>query len=855
MNDSNEKNKTTKRQPLTLKNTNASIRQNVMQGKTRSIVVEKKKKRILMPDGKTPTKTVKPVQKKEEALRIAAQKLGLSEQEYKRRQRALENVNKQEEQRRQKLEEEEKLRQKQEAERIALQKALKEEQAQKEAEEQANNKPVSKTEKAKSKQETSIPTTSHDEKTARITPIEKDSNSTHSRKKEKEDTYHSTPRKKGFSDDMMDEYERSKKRSASQKSWNESRRKKSKLTLSSILNEDEERQRSLASVKRARLREKENRKETREERHIAREVIIPEFITIQELANRMAVQTTKVIKYLIQQGTMAKQNDVLDGDTAQLITEEFGHSVKRVSEADVEEGFIGQDDHAENTQPRTPIVTVMGHVDHGKTSLLDALRESDIASKEAGGITQHIGAYQVRLEEGTKPVTFIDTPGHAAFSAMRARGAKLTDIVILIVSADDGVMPQTIEAIHHAKEANVPIIVAINKMDKPGADPQKVLNGLLQHNVIVESLGGDVQSIEISAKKRTGLEALISAILLQAELLELSANFERAADGIVIESKIDKGRGPLSSVIVRRGRLNKGDIIVAGDEWGRVRALVDERGQQKQFVSVSEPIEILGLNGAPEPGELFAVVESEAKARQITEYRRRKQKENKLGANLPTTLENIMSRLKEQEIKELPVLIKADTQGSAEAIATALDKIGNEEVRVRIIYAATGGISESDVLLAKGSNAPIIGFNVRANPKARQLAEWEDLEIRYYSIIYDLIDDLKLALEGMLTPEKREDFLGNAEILEVFSVSKIGKIAGCRVTEGIVKRGAKVRLLRDDVIIHEGELSTLKHFKDDVEEVKSGQECGMSFERYQDLRKGDKIECFNITEIARKLSS
>jgi translation initiation factor IF-2 len=544
---------------------------------------------------------------------------------------------------------------------------------------------------------------------------------------------------------------------------------------------------------------------------------------------------------------------MLDADTAELIVEEFGHLVKRVSEADVEEGFIAEDDAEESKVSRAPVVAVMGHVDHGKTSLLDALRSTDVVSGEAGGITQHIGAYQVQLKSGEK-ITFLDTPGHAAFSAMRSRGAEATDIVILVVAADDSVMPQTIEAINHAKAAGTPIIVAVNKCDKEDSDPNRVLTDLLQHEIIVEAMSGETQSVNVSALKRMGLDELTEAITLQSELLDLKANPERDAEGVVIESQVDKGRGPVATVLVRRGTLKRGDIVVAGSQWGKVRALTNERGQQLNEAGPSVPAEILGLDGAPEPGEVFAVVESEARAREIAEYRQRKQRDASGVVSGPgASLEQMMARLKQDQVQEMPILVKSDVQGSAEAIKQSLEKIGNDEVRARVIHSAPGGVNESDVLLARSSGAPIFAFNVRANKQARELAEAEGVEIRYYSVIYDVIDDVRGTMEGMLAPEKREDFIGYAEILEVFNITKVGKVGGCRVTEGVVKRGCGVRLLRDDTVIHEGELKTLKRFKDEVPEVRAGTECGMAFENYDDIQKGDLIECFDVVEVARKL--
>jgi translation initiation factor IF-2 len=635
-------------------------------------------------------------------------------------------------------------------------------------------------------------------------------------------------------------------------------RREGRLTIQAVAGDDEgavERMRSLASVRRAREREREKRKGgAQEQARTAREVVIPDVITVGELANRMATRGVEIIKFLMRQGVMLKINDVIDNDTAELVATEFGHTVKRVSEADVEEGFIGAEDQDDHLEPRPPVVAVMGHVDHGKTSLLDALRATDVAAGEHGGITQHIGAYQVRLESGER-VTFLDTPGHAAFSAMRARGANVTDIVVLVVAADDGVMPQTVEAIQHARAAGAPLIVAINKIDKPGADPTRVINELLQHEIVVESLGGDTQAIQVSATEKMGLDDLIEGILLQAQVMDLRANPDRTADGVVIEAKLDRGRGAVSTVLVKRGTLKRGDIVVAGSSFGRVRALLNERDEQLTEAGPSTPVEILGLDGTPAPGEAFAVVENEARARELTEYRTRLKRE-KAGAPLAggVTMADFMAKLQDKKISELPVIIKADVQGSAEAIVGSLDKLGTDEVRARIILSGAGAISESDVMLAKGANSPIIGFNVRASSQARQLAEREGVEIRYYSVIYDLIDDIKGVLSGMLAPEQRETFLGNARVLQVFDITKVGKVAGCRVTEGVVKRGARVRIIRENIVVLElGTLQTLKRFKDDVAEVGSGLECGMFFQGFQDIKEGDTIECFNLEEVKRSL--
>jgi translation initiation factor IF-2 len=632
----------------------------------------------------------------------------------------------------------------------------------------------------------------------------------------------------------------------------EETRVRGKLTITNAFDE-RQRERSLASLKRRRERERLRAMgipQTREK--IVREVVIPEAITIQELSNRMSERAVDVIKFLMKQGEMHKITDVIDADTAELIVQEFGHTAKRVSEADVEEGFIGAEDAPETLKPRPPVVTIMGHVDHGKTSLLDAIRQANVASGEAGGITQHIGAYQVKTQAG-ETITFIDTPGHEAFTAMRARGAKVTDIVVLVVAADDGVMPQTVEAINHARAAGVPIIVAINKIDKPDADPNRVRTELLQHEIVVESMSGEVLEVEVSALKRMNLDKLLEAISLQAELLELKANPDRSAEGFVIEAKLERGRGPVGTLLVQRGTLRVGDIVVAGTSWGRVRALINDKGENVKEAGPSVPVEVLGFDSAPEAGDQFAVVENEARARELTEYRIRKRRETLGSVGTARTLEQMMQQLKDAEKKEFPLVIKGDVQGSVEAIAGSLKKISTDEVEARIIHAGVGGITESDVALAQTAGAVIIGFNVRANAQARAAAEREGVEIRYYNIIYDLVDDVKAAMSGLLAPTVREVFLGNAEVLEVFNITKVGKVAGCRVTEGKVERGAKVRLIRDNVVVHEGTLVSLKRFKDEVKEVPAGQECGMAFANYQDIRVGDVVECYNVETIKRTL--
>ncbi|HWA43474.1 MAG TPA: translation initiation factor IF-2 [Hypericibacter adhaerens] len=634
----------------------------------------------------------------------------------------------------------------------------------------------------------------------------------------------------------------------------EPRRRTGKMTISQALDEDAgERVRSLAAVRRAREKERRLAMAAGDSTKVIRDVIIPETITVQELANRMAERGADVIKALMKMGIMATINQTLDADTAELVAGEFGHRVRRVSAADVEIGVEGLADEAEHMVPRWPVVTVMGHVDHGKTSLLDALRQTDVAAHEAGGITQHIGAYQVTRPNGQK-ITFIDTPGHAAFTEMRARGANVTDIVVLVVAADDGIMEQTVEAIHHAKAAKVPIIVAINKIDKPEANPERVRQELLKHELVVEELGGDVQTVEVSAKTRQGLDKLEEAILLQAEILELKANPDRAASGAVIEAKLERGRGVVATLLVQRGTLRVGDILVAGGEWGRVRALLDDRGEPMTEAGPSTPAEILGLQAPPLAGDTFAVVETEAKARQVSEYRQRVQRDKEAATRVRGSAQDIFAKIAEGEAKELPVIVKGDVQGSIEAIVASLQGLGTKEVAVRVLHTAVGGINESDITLARASNAMIIGFNVRANPQAREMAKRDKIEIRYYSIIYNVVDDVKAALSGLLAPTMRESFLGYAAIREVFNISKVGKVAGCMVTEGVVKRGAKVRLLRDNVVIHEGSLKTLKRFKDEVREVKEGFECGMAFENYDNIQVGDQIECFEIEQVTRTLA-
>ncbi|MEL7128158.1 MAG: translation initiation factor IF-2 [Pseudomonadota bacterium] len=853
MSDTNDTSKTSGgRKPLTVsRGSSGTVRQSFSHGRTKQVVVEKKKRRMVGGPGKPGSSTPQSDKPAPSEAALLARKLGITEAELKARQAALraQKVKQAERDAQSKKAQEAQSRlQEQQAKKVQEKKEREEAEARRKAEAEARR--AEEEAAAAAKAASAAPSgRGKDRKSgggasaaAAITPDQASLEALGGRVKK---------------DREKDSFDRSGGGGGS-KPRGEPKRRRGKLTIASALGDDGDRQRSLASLKRARERERERRISggNAEVEKVSREVQLPETITLQELAGRMKERVADVVKYMMQQGEMMRANDIIDADTAELITAEFGHTVKRVSEADVELGLEGTEDDPADLKPRAPIVTIMGHVDHGKTSLLDALRKTDVVAGEAGGITQHIGAYQVQLESKDK-ITFLDTPGHAAFSAMRARGANVTDIVILVVAADDGVMPQTQEAIAHAKAAEAPVIVAVNKIDKADAKPENVLTQLLQYDVQVESMGGEVQSVNVSAMTGEGLDKLTEAITLQSELMELSANPDRDADGVVVESQLDKGRGPVATVLVKRGSLKRGDILVAGAQWGKVRALVNERGQQMKEAGPALPAEVLGLDGAPDPGEPFVVVDSEARAREITEYRQRqkRQAQGRAGAAARASLETLLTRLKDGavETSELPIVVKGDVQGSVEAISQSLEKISTEEVRAHVIHGAVGGISESDVLLAQSSGAPIFAFNVRANKQARDLAEKEGVEIRYYSVIYDLIDDVKDTLSGMLAPEKRESFLGYAEILEVFNITKVGKVAGCRITEGSVKRGCGVRLLRDDVVIHEGMLKTLKRFKDEVPEVSNGQECGMAFEKYDDIRVGDKIECFQVEEIERRL--
>jgi translation initiation factor IF-2 len=813
--------KTTHKKPLTLSaktltlkkgSEGGHVRQSFTHGRSKTVTVEVKKKRIVLPGQKKP----------EGRLSAEGKTLGstgLTPQQVEERLKALHGAMKTQ------AVEAERTRQE-----VLEEKGLLKEEGQEEATPQAEEGTISETPLSPSLSEVNV-----------IPPIE----SPHRKK-----TVFSS-----YADEEDEQARRGKgegKAKAPVIKRTEPRRRSGKLTLVQALRGDEEKPgRSLAAMRRLREKRKMAGLEKPQQK-VIREVIIPEVITVQELASRLAERSSDVIKVLMNMGVMATITQSIDADTAELIATEFGHQVKRVSESDIEIGLHVKDEDLSQMKPRPPVVTIMGHVDHGKTSLLDALRKTDVVAGEAGGITQHIGAYQVVLDSGDK-ITFIDTPGHAAFTEMRARGANVTDIVVLVVAADDGVKDQTIEAIRHAKAANVPIIIAINKIDKPEADPERVRNMLMQHEIFLEKVGGDILDVEVSAKKGINLDKLEETILLQAEILDLKAAPNRPAEGVVVESKLERGRGVVATILVQKGTLKVGDLFVAGAEYGRVRALLDDRGNSIEEAGPSVPVEILGFNGAPMAGDDFVVVESENRAREVSEFRQRRARETKTALSARGTMEQMFTKIAEGEVRELPIIIKSDVQGSMEAISGSLTKLSTDEVKVNILHSAVGEITESDVTLAKASNAIIVGFNVRANPQAREAARRDGIEIRYYSIIYDVVDDMKAALGGLLAPTLREKYLGAATIRNVFSISKVGKIAGCMVTEGIVKRGAKVRLLRDNIVIHEGTLKTLKRFKDEVKEVREGYECGMAFENYNDIKEGDTIECFEIEEITRTL--
>ena len=809
------------------------VKQSFSHGRTKNVVVETKRKRVVVPKpGAAPAaKSASP-----SAPSPAQQKkrpAGLSEAEMERRLKALKIAKAREAEEAAAREAEERRRQEERERRRAEAEAKEREERERQerARQKAEEEERRKRESATRAQKAAAPAAEAPARPAPPRPAAKPA----------------TPPRKT-------DRERDSRREAKGKGARDEGRRSGKLTLNQALSGGDGRQRSLAAMKRKQERARQKAMGgTQEREKVVRDVQVPETIVVQELANRMAERVADVVKALMNMGLMVTQNQSIDADTAELIVEEFGHRVVRVSDSDVEDVIKTEPDKPEDLQPRPPVITVMGHVDHGKTSLLDAIRNTKVTAGEAGGITQHIGAYQVETKDG-QVLTFLDTPGHAAFTSMRARGAQVTDIVVLVVAADDAVMPQTVEAINHAKAAGVPMIVAINKIDKPEADPDKVRTDLLQHEVIVEKLSGEVQDVEVSALTGQGLDDLLEAIALQAELLELKANPNRAAQGAVIEAQLDVGRGPVATVLVQNGTLHQGDIFVVGEQWGKVRALINDKGERVKEAGPSVPVEVLGLSGTPEAGDVLNVVDTEAQAREIAEYRHEKAKEKRAAAGAATTLEQLMAKAKADEnVTELPIVVKADVQGSAEAIVQAMEKIGNEEVRVRVLHSGVGAITESDIRLAEASGAPVIGFNVRANAAARRVANQKGVEIRYYSVIYDLVDDVKAAASGLLKAEVREKFIGYAEIKEVFKVTGVGKVAGCLVTEGVARRSAGVRLLRDNVVIHEGTLKTLKRFKDEVAEVQSGQECGMAFDNYDDIRPGDVIEIFEREEVERKL--
>ena len=805
------------------------VRQSFSHGRSKSVVVETKRKRVVVPKHKTGTSQTNKSQTTTTPSKTPG---GLSSSELDRRKKALAAARQREALDKDKRDAEEKSReQEREQKRAVLETKEKEDAERKEKERE-------KVEEEKRAVAAVVEAT----KIAEDLPIIQAS----------EDTTRSAAKASRKGPDR--EEPRKQQSPRTPKGGDNDRRRSGKLTLTQALNDEGGRQRSMAAIKRKQEREKRKMLDSNQEREkVVRDVQVPETIVVQELANRMAERVSDVVKSLMTNGMMVTQNQSIDADTAELIIQEFGHKIVRVSDADVEDVIDAIKDDPKSLKPRAPVITVMGHVDHGKTSLLDVIRKANVVSGEAGGITQHIGAYQVKTDDG-KLLSFLDTPGHAAFTSMRSRGAHVTDIVILVVAADDSVMPQTIEAINHSKAANVPMIVAINKCDKQSADPDRVRTELLQHEVIVEKMSGDVLDVEVSAETGEGIDTLLEYISLQSELLELKANPNRAAEGAVIEAKLDVGRGPIATVLVQKGTLNQGDIFVVGEQWGRVRALINDQNDRVKHAGPSVPVEVLGLNGTPEAGDVLNVVSTEAQAREIADYRAQVLKDKKAAVGSGTSLEQLLANAKANEnLRELPILVKSDVQGSAEAIVQAMEKIGNEEVRVRVLHSGVGAITESDVTLAEASKAPIMGFNVRANAPARQSANQKGVELRYYSVIYDLVDDIKSAASGLLSSEVRENFIGYAKILEVFKVTGAGKVAGCQITEGLARRSSGVRLLRDDVVIHEGTLKTLKRFKDEVNEVNLGQECGMAFENYEDIRKDDVIEIFERQEIERNL--
>ena len=806
-----------------------NVKQSFSHGRSKSVVVETKRKRVVVPK----SGTAKPMDGTQATEKTAsARPSGVTDAEMERRMKALQAAKAREAEEKSERIAEEQNRQEERDRRIAEQEAKEKEQ--RNAEDRARKKADE--EKARVEAEELA------KQAALKTPLPKGDPETVL----KEQKNPQSAQRKKTREDEPSERRNTKGREGFG-------RRSGKLTISQALEGEGGRQKSMAAMKRKQERARQKAMGQMQEREkVVRDVQIPEAIVVSELANRMAERVAEVVKALMKMGMMVTQNQVIDADTAELIVEEFGHKVVRVSDADVEDVINEVKDAESDLKPRPAVVTIMGHVDHGKTSLLHAIRNTKVTAGEAGGITQHIGAYQVETKRGDI-ISFLDTPGHAAFTSMRSRGAQVTDIVVLVVAADDAVMPQTVEAINHAKAANVPMIVAINKVDRTEANPDKVRTDLLQHEVIVEKLSGEVQDVEVSAINGTGLDELLEAIALQAEILELTANPDRAAQGAVIEAQLDVGRGPVATVLVQRGTLQQGDIFVVGEQWGKVRALINDQGKRVDTAGPSVPVEVLGLNGTPEAGDVLNVVETEAQAREIADYRIAVAKEKRATAGA-STLEQMMAKAKEDKnVSELQILVKADVQGSAEAIVQAMEKIGNDEVRVRVLHYGVGAITNTDVSLAEASNAPVIGFNVRANTSARQVANQKGVEVRYYSVIYDLVDDIKAAASGLLSAEIRENFIGYAQIKEVFKVSGVGKVAGCIVTEGVARRSAGVRLLRDDVVIHEGTLKTLKRFKDEVPEVQSGQECGMAFENYEDIRNDDVIEIFERQEIERNL--
>ena len=805
------------------------VRQSFSHGRSKSVVVETKRKRVVVPKHNTGTSQTNNSQTTTTPSKTPG---GLSSSELDRRKKALAAARQREALDKDKRDAEEKSREQEREEKRAVLETKEKEDAERKEKER---------EKAE-EEKRAVAAVVEATKIAEDLPIIQAS----------EDTTRSAAKASRKGPDR--EEQRKQQSPRTPKGGDNDRRRSGKLTLTQALNDEGGRQRSMAAIRRKQEREKRKMLDSNQEREkVVRDVQVPETIVVQELANRMAERVSDVVKSLMTNGMMVTQNQSIDADTAELIIQEFGHKIVRVSDADVEDVIDAIKDDPKSLKPRAPVITVMGHVDHGKTSLLDVIRKANVVSGEAGGITQHIGAYQVKTDDG-KLLSFLDTPGHAAFTSMRSRGAHVTDIVILVVAADDSVMPQTIEAINHSKAANVPMIVAINKCDKQSADPDKVRTELLQHEVIVEKMSGDVLDVEVSAETGEGIDTLLEYISLQSELLELKANPNRAAEGAVIEAKLDVGRGPIATVLVQKGTLNQGDIFVVGEQWGRVRALINDQNDRVKHAGPSVPVEVLGLNGTPEAGDVLNVVSTEAQAREIADYRAQVLKDKKAAVGSGTSLEQLLANAKANEnLRELPILVKSDVQGSAEAIVQAMEKIGNEEVRVRVLHSGVGAITESDVTLAEASKAPIMGFNVRANAPARQSANQKGVELRYYSVIYDLVDDIKSAASGLLSSEVRENFIGYAKILEVFKVTGVGKVAGCQITEGLARRSSGVRLLRDDVVIHEGTLKTLKRFKDEVNEVNLGQECGMAFENYEDIRKDDVIEIFERQEIERSL--